>query len=39
MKRAKSSEERNRRTLLLFLGYVRIGEGEREKIDWSSGNG
>ncbi len=39
MKRGKNSEERDRGTLLLFLGYVRIGEREREKIDWSSGNG
>jgi hypothetical protein len=39
MKRGKSSKERDRGTLLLFLGHVRIGEGKREKIDWSSGNG
>jgi hypothetical protein len=39
MKRGKSSKERDRGTLLLFLGHVRIGEGEGEKIDWSGCNG
>jgi hypothetical protein len=39
MERGKIAEERYGRTLLLFLGYVGIGKGKREKIDRSCCNG